>query len=381
MKKIGLAMVVAVVASMGRAQETTIRGLDAAGRLTFVEIAGASGYQVERASKVDGIWSGVGPVVGPSGSGTVTATLATAASAAEFYRVVSAIRGGVFGGMAYIPAGTSQMGDGYAEGNADERPVHDVTLSAFYMDTHEVTKAAWDAVRVWAVANGYVMNVGEGKAPTHPVQTVNWFDCVKWCNARSEMDGLAPCYTVGGAVYRTGEVAPDCNWTAVGYRLPTDAEWEKAARGGVAGMRFPWSDIDFIDHTRANYTSTWVGGAPSYAYDKAMVEGRPPAYKLAILGNPFTGPVGSFASNGYGLYDMAGNVEEVCWDWYSATYYTTSPPTDPRGPASGSFRVKRGGNWSDLNGANRCRVAFRVANSAGAKGSNLGFRTVRIPGP
>ena len=130
---------------------------------------------------------------------------------------------------------------------------------------------------------------------------------VKWCNARSEKEGLAPCYhtdVARTAVYRTGrvDVTNDMvNWSANGYRLPTEAEWEKAARGGLVGRRFPWGDQ--ITHSLANYSSDSI-----YPYDTSPTRGYHPDYQAG--GAPYTSPVGNFAANGYGLYDMAGNVYE-----------------------------------------------------------------------
>jgi formylglycine-generating enzyme required for sulfatase activity len=273
-------------------------------------------------------------------------------------------------GMVLIPAGDFVMGDAFAEGSSDELPLHTNTVSAFYMDATEVTKAKWDEVHSWAIANSYTFdNAGLGKATDHPVHTVNWYDCVKWANARSEMEGLTPCYlaeTTTGTVYRTGALAPACDWYANGYRLPTEAEWEKASRGGASGTRFPWTGVDTIQHARANYYAS-PGG-----YDTSPTSGYHPA---AGTTSPRTMAVGSFAPNGYGLYDMAGNVVEWCWDWYSSTYYGSSPSTDPTGPGSGSYRVLRGGSW--YGSASLCRVASRIIYSPGSGTYDLGFRLVR----
>jgi len=270
--------------------------------------------------------------------------------------------------MVLIPAGSFQMGDSFGEGYSVELPVQTVSVSAFWMDTVEVTKGVWDEVATWAAANGYDIGpgAGSGKASDHPVYNVTWYEAVKWANARSEKGGLDPCYTVSGSVYRSGQSAPDCNWSASGYRLPTEAEWEKAARGGVAGRRFPWSDTDTIDHTRANYYSE-----SRYSYDTSPTRGVHPTY--ATGGYPYTSPVGSFAPNGYGLYNMAGNVWEWCWDWYGR--YASSPESDPRGPASGSARAFRGGSWR-LD-ALLCRVAYRVSYWPVSEDYDLGFRLVR----
>jgi sulfatase modifying factor 1 len=273
-------------------------------------------------------------------------------------------------GMVLIPAGVFQMGDSFGEGMSDERPVHAVDVSAFYMDFCEVTKGLWDEVATWAAERGYDIapDDGQGQAADHPVYNVSWYEAVKWANARSEKDGLAPCYLLGGSVYRAGQGEPDCNWVANGYRLPTEAEWEKAARGGAEGRRFSWSDADTIDHGRANYRSD-----SRYGYDVSSTRGYHPQYDEGSI--PYTSPVGSFAANGYGLYDMTGNVWEWCWDWYGEMYYTFSPESDPRGPSSGLYRTGRGGYW--YNFAFYGRVAYRTGDRPVVEDVDLGFRLVR----
>ncbi len=275
--------------------------------------------------------------------------------------------------------GDTAMGDAFNEGDSDERPVHTVPVSAFYMDRYEVTKALWDEVASWAQAHGYDIRPsdGSGKAPNHPVHRVSWYEAVKWCNARSEKEGRIPASYTSGAkttVYCTGRVDVQNDWVRwdTGYRLPTEAEWEKAARGGCAGHRFPWCDTDTIGHSRANYWSS-----SSYRYDTSPTRGYHPAYKTGSA--PYTSPVGSFAPNGYGLYDMAGTVWEWCWDWRSRDYYASSPGTDPRGPASGTGRAIRGGSWGA--DAFSGRVAFRHYYGPSLEYDYLGFRAVLPVGP
>jgi formylglycine-generating enzyme required for sulfatase activity len=278
-------------------------------------------------------------------------------------------------GMALIPAGSFTMGNCMdpAEGWSEELPLHTVYVSAFYMDANLVSYSQWQAVYSWALAHGYTFDyAGSGKASTHPVQTIDWYDCVKWCNARSEKEGRVPAYYTDAGLsvqYRTGQAAPYVKWNT-GYRLPTEAEWEKAARGGASGQRFPWGNT--ISWSQANYYAS----PSSYAYDVNPTSGYNPAWTSG--GYPYTTPGGSFAANGYGLYDMAGNVWQWCWDWYSSTYYSSSPGSDPRGPSSGSNRVSRGGGWG--YNAISCRAADRGNSFPSNSYIYLGFRSVLPPG-
>jgi len=293
----------------------------------------------------------------------------------RFYRVVGASTNTTAPtDMVLIPAGPFIRGDTFNhEGDGSELPTNTVTVSAFYMDKYEVTKALWDTVYQWATNHGYSFEWGAlGKAANHPAQTVTWYDAVKWCNARSEKEGRTPAYYTSAAqttVYRSTEVDLGNAWVKwnAGYRLPTEAEWEKAARGGANLHRYPWADADTITHNRANYFSMAV-----YAYDVSSTRDYHPTYDTEPL--PYTSPVGVFAANGYGLFDMAGNAFQWCWDWFSDSYYTSSPITDPRGPTSGLFRGLRGGSWYD--NAYTTRVANRGWGTPGQSDDRIGFRTV-----
>jgi len=322
-------------------------------------------------------------------------------------------------GMVYIPAGEFDMGDTFDEGDADEKPVHTVYVDAFYMDRYELTNQQYADALNWAYAQGDLITVTDGVVykygsgtsypycdtnnvncescivwagssftvesgrANQPMIRVSWYGSVAYCNWRSAMQSKPLGYNLS---------TWECNWNN-GYRLPTEAEWEKAARGGVAGRRFPWSDSDTIQHARANYKSYWSGGAPYYPYDTSPTEGYHPLWGAG--NTPFTSPVGFFTgalqyqadwgwpgapasyqttngANGYGLYDMAGNVWESCNDWYDGDYYSSSPYGNPHGPTSGSYRVLRGGGWYRC--ATYCRVANRNYNEPNHRGINDGFR-------
>ena len=263
-------------------------------------------------------------------------------------------------GMVLIPAGSFQMGDDI-DGNSVAMPVHTVTASAFYLDKYEVTKALWDEVYAWATAHGYSFdNVGSGTTANHPVQNVSWYDVVKWLNARSEKEVRLPVYYTNAGqatVYRTGQVdvaAGAVKWSADGYRLPTEAEWEYAARAGTT-TRFYTVDCISAD-TQANYD----GSASYYGCPTGQNRGG-------------TTAVGSFPANPRGLYDMAGNVWEWIWDWYGA--YSSNAPTNHGGPDSGSSRVLRGGSW--FNNAIDLRSAHRGMNTPSFKISIIGFRSAQ----
>jgi formylglycine-generating enzyme required for sulfatase activity len=272
--------------------------------------------------------------------------------------------------MVLIPAGSFTMGNVTGDSDIGDAPPVPAYVSAFYMDVNMVDLSQWFSVYFWATNHGYsfATNAGAGKAANHPVLMVNWYDAVKWCNARSEQAGQVPAYYTDPTltnVYRTGQIdmANACvNWAANGYRLPTEAEYEKAMRGGTTN-RFPWGDL--VNQNLANY----YGNTNSYPYDLGP-NGYNPIGRIGGT-SPATSPVGSFAPNGYGLYDMAGNAFEWCWDSYVGGYIGGS---DPHGPANpNGNRVFRGGaNWFN---ADRVRCAQRGYDKTGQPDG--GVRCVR----
>jgi formylglycine-generating enzyme required for sulfatase activity len=320
-----------------------------------------------------GTWTDVGVVRSGDGTNLLISTPYVAGAQKRFYRVAIVEATPAPAGFSLISAGSFEMGQ---TDIARASPVHTVYVSGFYMGRTEVTWLDWRTVRDWAVTHRYtdLSGRGAGKADTHPVQTIAWYEMVKWCNAKSEMTGLNPCYRedmVSGPIYRTGSSAPVCNWSANGYRLPTEAEWEKSARGGLSGKLFPWGDT--ITHSQANYCS-YSGPI----YDVSPTRGYHPIWGTGST--PYTSPVENFAPNGYGLYDMAGNVYEWCWDWHGSYPYPSTSQTDPRGAVSGWSRVYRGGNWS--HDADNCCVANRNDDGGPSyRSSNVGFRVARSSVP
>jgi len=355
----------------------------------FFRIVGPTAVTIT-AFRADGtlVWSGATP--GATYTVQISTTLAGGVNWVDYDQLVAGgsvstnliVSFNLPAGMTLIPAGVFTMGD-TLDGENDAIPIN-VTVSAFYMDVNLVSLSQWQGVYSYATSHGYsFVNAGMGKAVNHPVQTVDWYDCVKWCNARSQQAGLTPVYYTDAGFTRvftngdSGTTAVYANWRTNGYRLPTEAEWEKAARGGLIGQRFPWGNT--ISWSQANYSGDPLSLDPyGFAYDLSTAIDYDPAFSGGDKGNyPYTSPVGSFPANGYGLYDMAGNVFEWCWDWYG-TPYGQPTTTNPTGPASSleNLRVLRGGPWD--NHATFARSASRYDDDfPNAANYGYGFRCVR----
>jgi len=252
-----------------------------------------------------------------------------------------------------VPGGTFTMGRTTGSGDSNELPTHQVTLNSFSICKYEVTQSEWQAIMGSNPANDY------GVGDNYPVYSVSWYAVIKYSNLRSMNEGLTPVYSISGSTNpdnwgavptsdNTTWDAAICNWSANGYRLPTEAEWEYAARSATNTPDYLYSGSDDINAV------AW--------YD---LNNSPNGAK----------PVGGKAANGLDTYDMTGNVWEWCWDWYDSSYYSSSPANNPTGPGSGSFRLLRGGNWGSE--AYRCRVSFRNYYNPYEPHINVGFRICR----
>jgi formylglycine-generating enzyme required for sulfatase activity len=247
MKRLPRLLLVALLFSagfhLGRAQVTNSLSIaNGGGQTVLFWPASLTNFVVQRASSPNSAtWVTVTNAV------AVTAVSLPAALSAGYYRLY--MNTNIPAGTVIIPAGLYEMGNTVGDADiasyGDSSPVS-VTVSNFYMDANLVSYGQWQLVYNWATAHGYgFVDAGSGKGTNYPVDAVDWCDAVKWSNARSQQAGLTPVYFTDAGltqVYTNGEMAPYANWTAKGYRLPTEAEWEKTARGGASGQRFPWGN-------------------------------------------------------------------------------------------------------------------------------------------
>lgn len=287
--------------------------------------------------------------------------------------------------MVYIEGGTFRMGNIFSDGDPDEYPVHDVALKTYCMGKTEVTVGEF---KKFVKATAYVTTAEAGggeemldgaeiahdtgkcwrkvnfkQNDSHPVVNVSWFDAIAYCNWRSVIEGLEPCYSREGDIIR-------CNFEADGYRLPTEAEYEYAARCRGREYKYSWGNGEpFINDVKAANIydesslnrwgkefmgSGWKGYGDKYVY---------------------TSPVATFCPNEHGLYDMSGNVYEWCWDWYDETYYEISPMENPRGPERGEVRSFRDVGYDCQ--PEEARSANRSKGRPNDCFQNVGFRLVR----
>lgn len=391
MKQIHLAIAIVMAAGPAAcAQKPVLTSFSHNGELTWTNALVSNGwYTVEWAPAMNGTWrkSFQGLTLIEAQTGT-----SFTVSVPMFYRVVLSTNVPP-AGMALIDAGWFRMGDTYGEGDVNERPFHDVHLSAFYMDKYELTNERMRQILQWAYDRGLIaatsasVSNSEGVPQTlvdlastacqidfsgglftvvagkndFPCIRVTWYGAQAACNYRSDMEGLSRCIDFADW---------NCDFTARGYRLPTEAEWEKAARGGLSGHHFPWLGFG------GSYTDHLSGAHANYAFS-----GDP--YESGSW--PWTSPVGYFKgsqspvgldmANGYGLYDMAGNVSEWCWNWQAP--YSGTNQYDPTGPTAGADRVVRGGSFNNFGNDARC--ANLDSRSPSTSRDDYGFRCVRRP--
>lgn len=306
----------------------------------------------------------------------------------------------------YIPDHQFDMGDHHGDGGWPEK-IHTVFVDAFFMSRYEITNRQYCDYLNWAYNANDIKVVGTGVQrdvyavsdisesypyySTHatridfhdengtfdvgtkgnpprdmsndPVVMVSWYGAAAYCNWLSIQTGKESCYNLSSW---------ECNLAAHGYRLPTEAEWEHAGRGGNYSpyFRFAWGDT--ISHILANH----YADSAAYTYDV-----NPPYPYFGFHpdwfggeGGPYTSTIGSFSANGYGLFDMCGNVVEWCNDWYDGMYYYNSPYDNPSGPVNGTARICRGGAYD--SSAPSCRISGRSYGNPNSRRINAGFRVL-----
>ncbi len=238
-----------------------------------------------------------------------------------------------------VEGGTFNMGDTFGDGASDQKPTHRVTLDSFYMSKYEVTQKEYRELM------GY--NPSSFSGDNNPVEVVNWYDAVIYANKLSEKEGIKPYYNISNVI-KDGNKIRNATVTIAGgkgYRLPTESEWEYAARGGNQSKGYKYSGSNNVDEI-------------------AEYEGN---------NDESTNPVGGKKANELGIYDMSGNVCEWCWDWYGLI--GTSNKTNPTGRVSGDSRVVRGGGW--FSSESEATVNYRSSSTPGSYDFDAGFRLVR----
>ena len=263
--------------------------------------------------------------------------------------------------MVSIPAGTFSMGSprGTAQSLNIESPVHEVTIRAFLLGKYEVTQGQYSEVTGKRPSN-FITNIDDDSPDGWmklPVEMVSWYEAIVFCNKLSIKENLSPVYRIIGSVnpddWGNPPSAGTPGWDAVemiaganGYRLPTEAEWEYAARGGDGSPgNFRYAGHNIVDHVAWHYDNS--------------------DFKVHEIGRKLP--------NGLDLHDMSGNVMEWCWDWLDD--YTSDAQDNPVGPSKGMYRVIRGGAWSVA--VHFSRIAYRHNNLPSYRGVNLGFRVAR----
>ncbi len=254
--------------------------------------------------------------------------------------------------MIWVEGGVFDMG---GEAHDDEKPIHPVQLESFFLCRYPVTQALWEAVME--------RNPAAFSHPQRPVESVSWYDCVEFCNALSERQGYQPVYQIDRKRKDPNNrySNDDIKWLvtiqpgADGYRLPTEAEWEYAARGGRYNQPF-----DYAGSPNRNEAAWWDPNSQAISQ-----------------------PVGLKVPNALGLFDMSGNVWEWDWDWYNGAYYQQlakqpGPAPAPAGPDSGSSRGVRGGSWLNPDGT-YLRVAYRISSNPDDRFNSIGCRLCRYP--
>lgn len=265
--------------------------------------------------------------------------------------------------MTPIPGGTFLMGNDFSP-YSDQRPAHDVSVASFSMDTHEVTNRQFARF----VDRSDYLTTAEQQGWSYTFDRV-----VNQWQRTPDADWRHPGGPHTSLAGREDRPVVHVSWYDAdayvrwaGCRLPTEAEWERAARAGLRDADFPWGRTETVNGKyQANYWQGWF-----------------PDDDLTVDGFDAVAPVASFQPNGFGLFDIAGNVWEWCSDWYEEDYYRISPRDNPRGPSRGKLRVQRGGSWlSSENYGPGYRVSVRSKRLPDASYEDVGFRCARSASP